>query len=58
MCVCFQELGKYGLLFYNSVFMVLPVLGIVWYSGDHEKVRLNMAGKVRIETSPYIEGDQ
>lgn len=34
----FQDLGKYGLLFYNSLFMILPVALFAWYSGDIEKV--------------------
>jgi hypothetical protein len=34
----FQDLGKYGLLFYNSLFMFIPVLALSIYTGEIEKV--------------------
>ncbi|XP_076271736.1 UDP-sugar transporter UST74c fringe connection [Rhynchophorus ferrugineus] len=31
-----KELGKYGLMFYNSLFMVIPAIFFAFYSGDLE----------------------
>ncbi|GFR13694.1 hypothetical protein TNCT_308371 [Trichonephila clavata] len=32
-----RDLGKYGLLFYNALFMILPLTVLWWYSGEIEK---------------------
>lgn len=33
-----RDLGKYGLMFYNSLFMFLPTIILAFYSGDLKKV--------------------
>lgn len=32
-----RDLGKYGLLFYNALFMIIPLVLLSWYTGDIEK---------------------
>lgn len=33
-----KDMGKYGLMYYSSLFMVLPALILVYFSGDLDKV--------------------
>ena len=33
-----RDLGKYGLMFYNSLFMLLPTILLSFYTGDLKKV--------------------
>ena len=33
-----KDLGKYGLLFYNSLFMIIPAVLFAWYTGEIQEV--------------------
>ena len=35
-----KDLGKYGLMFYNSLFMLIPATFFAWETGELEKVKL------------------
>jgi len=36
-----QELGELGLVFYNSLFMIVPAALIAWFSGEFQLVSCN-----------------
>ncbi|KAK6059264.1 hypothetical protein COOONC_03106 [Cooperia oncophora] len=37
-----KELGKYGLMFYNSLFMLVPTFMLICYTGDTNRVTICM----------------
>ncbi|VDO63028.1 unnamed protein product [Haemonchus placei] len=42
-----KELGKYGLMFYNSLFMLIPTFLLICYTGDTERVSMQFTFATR-----------
>ena len=51
--LCFQDLGKYGLLYYNSLLTLPPTLAMVLYSGDLHKVGLALPALPTLHSPPW-----
>ena len=49
----FQELGKYGLLFYNAMFMLFPAIVFADFSGELDEVRMHAFKSFVFQTTNY-----
>lgn len=45
-----KDLGKYGLMFYNSVFMLAPSVILATYTGDMEKVNITQNSLLMLDS--------